>query len=371
MSLSKNYTWNKYPNDNIRECEDIDDFIFRLTTLSKMIDAGDNYRYIYRGVADINHKLIPSALREKNVDSASYNKLWSTYESIEGSIDDTSKNNEVVQRRAELYIIQKFYQYSEYAGLPLPLITNHNMREELLHGHGLELQMAIFGTNFNSNISVQWPPKELYPIMSLAQHYGLPTRLLDWSRNPFIAAYFAASGAIQRLNNGDNPKSLLCIYASIADIFETYAGYDTSTNPEIKIYPARLIQPPSAENPNLLAQQGVFSVIINNEKIPNQEANIQTDRRELSDILLESDSKNNLKSILPESKLFTLYLPISEAPKLLLRLRQLGFSANKIYDGYVGAVKATEEDALIKKFNTENIRNKSLFRGKWKKYKRG
>ena len=38
----------------------------------------------------------------------------------------------------------------------------------------------------------------------LAQHYGVPTRLLDWSENPLVAAYFAVL---------DDPNDDGCIWA--------------------------------------------------------------------------------------------------------------------------------------------------------------
>ncbi len=65
----------------------------------------------------------------------------------------------------------------------------------------------LFKSKFNIYNSTETPPNSLLSWLAMMQHYGVPTRLLDFSTSPYVALYFA----IEEFNTS-NPTDF-CIYA--------------------------------------------------------------------------------------------------------------------------------------------------------------
>ena len=151
------------------------------------------------------------------------------------------------QSRIEFQAVQEFVRAADASGLQITeagsrLLIPKNSRD-------------IFN---DPNWEYNWPQEEFLETLALAQHHGVPTRLLDFTEDPLIGAYFSASSAWdmekRRRLTGRNRR-----YLAVWVIDLRFIRF---LNGIVGRYPERIgeVRVPRVNNPFLNAQLGFFLI---------------------------------------------------------------------------------------------------------------
>lgn len=155
--------------------------------------------------------------------------------------------------------------------------------------------------------------------VALAQHHGYPTPLLDWTRSPFIAAFFA--------------------YRSISNIVADTAP----TDQKVRIYlldQANWLRLPQAVrvSPNPPHVSVLHAMAFANPRlIPQQALSTMTNVDDVEAYFIEAERQMNMQF------LSAIDLPVAQRREVIRELAFMGITAGSLFPGLEGACEELKE----------------------------
>jgi hypothetical protein len=152
-------------------CASVDEFVAKLRLSNAEWGDGWHCNWAFRGHGDANWELKPSPWRSDG--RAFLAPLRALIEDERRTAGFQPLQGRELEAASQYRAVFEFAQLADTQGLPVPgPIPDLDAYQD------------------------QWGLEEPLEIEALARHHGIPTRLLDCTRNPLVAAYFAESDRV-------------------------------------------------------------------------------------------------------------------------------------------------------------------------------
>lgn len=267
------------PGISVWRAQSAHEFLTALRRSNNQWWEGDQIPWVFRGHRDESWPLLPSAWRPGNQiianaqmeaaqrfeRSHTAQRLhWSSGNHITGQAHFGGNDAELQKRltiesTAELLPVYDFLLTCDRLGLATPLLAlppDSTLSPDWLIG----TNDPLVGDDF-------FRFTDIPHYISLAQHHGLPTRLLDWTHDPMKAAFFAAETF-----TGDKAQTNIAVWAihrrratlvkGKPAVFPRFLDGKVEDGNNQEIYPTiEIVRTPMRENFFLAAQSGQFTSI--------------------------------------------------------------------------------------------------------------
>lgn len=307
--------------------ESVEDLFDHVNGRKNIPDLRNNF--IFRGIKSFNYKLTPSAFRISNGAFI-----------IDKYIQNSSNLPHILKENIVLF---DFLEMADKQGFKIPIPQKFR---EFFHKSVKSYRDYL----------APWPMYDYFEAISLAQHYGIPTCALDWSYDYKIALYFATIGILE-----EKHKDKDCVlWAFNHKNFESSRdSIKNSRNVNLwidKNIPVVCYRPAYNDNPNLNAQKGLFTFIIqkyNEYSIKPLDHLISDEldncvKKEISGATrFEKGSILRISLNDGEKVFYKFIIPCDLKAEILNDLYKEGYSEERIFPGYASIAKSIENKVKL------------------------